>query len=176
MRHIGMIIFVFLIGCRYTKENKTKDTKPKGTITFSGDYKICDTCKMTILVHHEECTTCGDITVDSGDIYLKKDLLKNINDLAVNTHNSKKSLVLSPNKIPIHELYFANKHYFNKLWKDKIGFKDFYKTFRLTGKIVEIRRRILNNGVVESYPSLFFKVEKAVEIDTGYLRRIIENK
>lgn len=38
--------------------------------------------------------------------------------------------------------------------------------------MTEIKRRKLENGVVESYPSLFFKVEEAVEIDTSYLKKM----
>jgi hypothetical protein len=126
---------------------------------------------MTILVHKEDCTTCGEITVDSGTTYLSNAILSITNKLAVNS-NDLDSFVLSPNYVPIHELYFADENYSNKLWRDTIKFKDYYKAFRLTGKVVEIKRRVLDNGVVEIYPSLFFKVDKAVEVDTSYLSKV----
>lgn len=137
---------------------------------FSEKYIVCDTCISTIIVHHEECTTCGEITVDSGNVYLSHDILEKCNTLA-NNPASARSGKFSPNYIFMHELYFSNKGYFNKLWKDK-EFKDYDKAFRLTGKVVDVKRRVLGNGVVEIYPSLFFKVYKATEVDTAYLEKI----
>ena len=155
------------------KASKPIANKPKAAITFFDNFTICDTCQMTILVHHEECTTSGEITIDSGAIYLTNALLKNVNKWVVNL-DKLDSFVLSQNCVPLHELYFADKHYFSKLWTDTIDFKDLYKAFRLTGKVVDIKRRVLDNRVVEIYPSLFFKVDKAVQIDTSYLRKITE--
>ncbi|GAB2833076.1 hypothetical protein GCM10027043_38780 [Ferruginibacter profundus] len=73
MKHFAVIILIFLAACN-DKASKTIAANPKATISFFGDFTICDTCQMTILVHHEECTTCGEITVDSGEIYLSNDL------------------------------------------------------------------------------------------------------
>ena len=149
------------------KTSKTIAVKPKAKITFSDNYIICDTCNTTVVVHHDDCTTCGEITVDSGAIYLTKEILKNVENLAINT-DREDTFILPPNYIPLHELYLSDKHYFRTLWKDTIEYKDIYKAFRLTGKIVEIKRRVLDNGVVEIYPSLFFKVDKAVEVYSNY--------
>lgn len=166
MRHFAIFILILLGACK-DKTSKTIAAKPKATIIFSTNFTICDTCQMTILVHHEECTTCGEITVDSGAIYLTKDLLKSINELVVNL-DKLDSFTLSPNYISLHELFFADKNYFCKLWADTIDFKDLHKAFRLSGKVVKIKRRVLDNGVNEIYPSLFFKVDKAVQVHTSY--------
>ena len=169
MRYI-VIIFILIVGCM-DRSKTIVDTSTKPTITFSGNYIVCDTCQMTILVHHEECTTCGEITIDSGTVYLATKILEHIDTLAINS-DQQDTFLLPPNYIPIHELFFSDKHYFTKLWTDTIEFKDFYKAFRLTGKVIEIKRRVLENGVVESYPSLLFKVDKAVQVDTGYLGKV----
>jgi|GEM_PF-2733979 len=166
----AIIIFILIVACK-DKSSKTVDINPKATITFSGDYIICDTCQTTILVHHDECTTCGEITVDSGTIYLTSDIVRSANKLAINS-DEPDTFLLPPNYVALHELYFSDKHYFNKLWTDTVNFKDFYKTFRLTGKVVEIKRRVLDNEIVENYPSLFFKVDKAVQVDTSYLKKV----
>jgi hypothetical protein len=169
-KYIMIILLASVISCKEKKIDKLNgDFEEK--ITFNDEYKICDTCTTTILVHHNESTTSGEITIDSGIVYLSHEILKNVNSLAVNIEPSKKPII-SPNHILNRELHFADKNYFNKLWKDTINFTDLYKAFRLKGKVTEIKRRKLENGVIESYPSLFFKVEKAVEIDTTYLKTV----
>jgi len=138
---------------------------------FFGKYILCDTCTSTIIVHHSECTTCGDISIDSGIVYLSNQIINMAITLV--TKSDKNDLKhLSPNMISCTELYFSDKNYFSELWADTIAFKDFYKAFRLTGKVIEVKPRVLNNGVSEVYPSLFFKVDKATAVDTSYLNSI----
>ena len=83
MRHFAIISLFFLVACK-DKTTKTIVAKPKTKITFSDNFTICDTCQMTILVHHDECTTCGEITIDSGAVFLTNKILKNVVTLAIN--------------------------------------------------------------------------------------------
>ena len=133
-----IISIASLISCKgKTSDKLNSDSKAK--ITFSNEYEICDTCTTTILVSHNESTLSGEITIDSGIVYLSHKILKNVNSLAVNIEPSKKPII-SPNHILNRELHFADKNYFNKLWKDTINFTDLYKVFRLKGKVTEIKR------------------------------------
>jgi hypothetical protein len=170
MKYLTLILITLLIACN-NKKNKEISLKQKEKITFNDEYKVCDTCTTTILVHHMESTRSGEITIDSGIVYLSNKILHNIDSLAVNTDNSK-SYLIPPIHILNRELNFTDRNYFAKLWKDTVNFTDLYKVFRLKGKVTEIKRRKLDNGEIESYPSLFFKVDKAVEIDTSYLRKV----
>jgi len=172
-----LIMLFSIISCN-NKSIKINIDNKKNTIEFFDKYIVCDTCKSVILVHHDECTFCGEMTVDSGTVYLTNKILKSIDTLASNTYNIDTSLE-SYNKVSLNELYFSDSNYYFKLWKDSINFKDWYKVFRLTGQVTELKRRILSNGIIVEYPSLFFKVEKAEEIDTAYLtlyrHRILKN-
>jgi len=132
----------------------------KASIKFIGNYNICDTCKTTIFVHHDECTMCGEITVDSGTVYLTNQILKAANAL-INYKTD--SFLVSPNTIYINELYFADTSYFAKLYNNP---KTFDKKYFLTGKVVAVKHRHLSDSETEVYPSLFFAVDKATEIYT----------
>ncbi len=129
---------------------------------------------MTILMHHEECTDCGEIIVDSGTIYLTNTILKKAEKLPVPIDSS--NIFSWPaNRVSLTDLYFEDKHYFKKLYTDTVNYKDLYKVFRLKGRITDIGRRKLSNGVVSTSPSLFFRVEHATEVDTGYFKKITSN-
>jgi hypothetical protein len=166
MRANFLLILLFIVACNDSSINTKKQN-----IQFSDKYIVCDTCNSTIIVHHDACTICGEISVDSGTVFITSDILSAIDTLAINSNNLD-SFLVSPNIVSLRELYFTDHDYFKKLWKDTINFQDIYKAFRLTGKVTEIKRRVLDNGVIVTYPSLFFKVYKAEEIDTAYLRKI----
>ena len=106
---------------------------------------------------------CGEISVDSGTIYLTREILKAADTLVYSSENGD-TFITSPNVVSLRELYFSDTGYFKRLWKSKTNSQDLPKLFRLTGKVTEIKRRILDNGVVEINPSLFFKVESAAEV------------
>jgi len=171
MKHLGLI-FLILPSLLESCSNRTTEKNKDSTIEFSEKYLVCDTCTSTILVHHDDFTTCGEITVDSGTVYLTSAILKKANSLGINFSSTEDTFVGSPNMISLRELFFSDKHDINKLWTDTVDFKDFYKTFRLSGKVIDVKRRVLDNGVTEDYPSLFFKSEKVEEIDTTYSKKI----
>ena len=56
-------------------------TQKKSNIQIGGNYKICDTCKTTIIVGHNECTDCADLQVDSGFIYISQNLFDQIDTM-----------------------------------------------------------------------------------------------
>ena len=172
MKHCSILMIFFLIACNAATVKKNEHSK-KQNIQFSGKYLVCDTCSTIIIVHHDECTNCGEISVDSGTVFITSNILRTIDSFG-NSLTRIDSTNLFSNAVSVKELYFSDPGYFKNLWKDTVNFMDLYKVFRLTGKVTEIKRRVLDNGVVEENPSLFFKADKAEEIDTAYLKKITQ--
>ena len=141
-------------------------TQKKSNIQIGGNYKICDTCKTTIIVGHNECTDCADLQVDSGFIYISQNLFDQIDTMKKDTG------LFTPNRISASDLYLSDKKYFYKLWPDTINFKDFYKVYRVTGKVTEVKHRVFAEGSREPYPSFYFHVDKAKELDTAYAKKV----
>ncbi|MFI5141309.1 MAG: hypothetical protein ACHQII_03035, partial [Bacteroidia bacterium] len=113
MKYLATITFLLVISCCTNNVNRHENT----SIKFFGNYNICDTCQTTILVHHDECTTCGDILVDSGTVYFTNQIYKQANAL-VDSSAKADSFLLSPNNIDVNQLYFSNPRQFTKLWSD----------------------------------------------------------
>jgi hypothetical protein len=74
------------------------------------------------------------------------------------------TLFVPHNTISLRELYFADSSYYEKLWPSTSSANNSSKFYRLTGKIVDVRRRVLQNGIIEAYPVLFFKVDTAQRV------------
>ncbi|TCC92338.1 hypothetical protein EZ428_11470 [Pedobacter frigiditerrae] len=170
MRNYLFTCLLFVIACN----NKTIETQKSGNWKLKGNYKICDTCTTIILVHHDECTECADLYVDSGTIFIPTKVLSMIDTLSLNT---KSSIMSQSNQVNLSDINLDDASYFNKLWSDSIKYedrylKDLHNAFRLKGRILSFERRFFN-GKKSYYPSLYFKVLKAEEIDTAYLRKTI---
>jgi len=168
MKNHLLICLLFIIACN----NKPIQTQKDSNWKLEGNYKFCDTCTTTILVHHEETTDGGDLYIDSGTIYISKNVLKMIDTTSL---NAKSDIMSQSNQVNLSYINLDEASYFNKLWSDSIKyedtyFKDLHNAFRLKGKIVSFERRFFN-GKKSYYPRLYFKVLKAEEIDTAYLRK-----
>ena len=171
MKHCSILVVFFLVACNAATVKQNEHSKKQG-VQFSGKYLVCDTCSTIIVVHHDECTNCGEISVDSGTVFITNNILKIVDSFGNNLTGIDSANF--SNAVSLNELYFSDPGYFKTLWKDTVNFADLYKAFRLTGKVTEIKRRVLDNGVVETPPSLFFKVDKAEEVDTSYLKKITQ--
>jgi hypothetical protein len=152
-----LLFFIFFVSCKEKKADKGeafRNTKNQ----FIESPVICDTCITTIIVHHDDCTFCGEITVDSGVVFIPSKILR-INDTLIDYSNIEDSSYVPHHQISLKGLTIGKEAFLN-LWKDTMNGSDLYKTFRLTGKIIDLKRRVLDNGVIEPYPTLVFKIEE----------------
>lgn len=168
-----ILLSICAIAACNTPNKKRPTLSKKNAIEFRGNYVVCDTCLMTVLVHHDECTDCKDIIVDSGTVYLPHEILKKAENLVVDVDTTNLFSVVA-NRVSVSDLRFEDRDYFRKLYTDTVNYRDLYKAFRLKGKIVDVGRRKSKYGVIETSPSLFFRASHAVEIDTAYWRKITE--
>ncbi|RZJ99380.1 MAG: hypothetical protein EOO43_26545 [Flavobacterium sp.] len=171
LRFALTLVCIIAVAACNTNDKKSADHKKKNVLEFRGSYVVCDTCEMTILVEHNECTDCKDIVVDSGAIYISNAILKKAEKLVVEVDTTNLFSVVA-NRVSVSDLRFEDKNYFKKLYTDTINYSDLYRVFRLKGKIVDIGRRKSKYGIIETSPSLFFRVSHAEEIDTAYLKKI----
>ncbi|WP_147425762.1 hypothetical protein [Mucilaginibacter gracilis] len=133
--------------------------------------KICDTCETVIVAEHIESTGSSDLQNDSGIVYMP-------NKVILKVRHSVDSLRHIPNRDTMFsgpgsflnsgDLKLAKRNNFYKLWPDTIQFKDYYKVYRLKGKITDC---FVTDG---NFVRLIFKMESYHELDTTYVKRMME--
>jgi hypothetical protein len=126
---------------------------------------------VTLVVHHSECTTCQDLTVDSGSVRIPSHLRQAFIDNQLKYRQwgprlSRAQLVKSYNSqdYKVTELTLSSKAVFDSLFAvpgrtitlyqggDSISYPwDFDRHYRISGQIILIQRR---------YP--VFKIQRAV--------------
>lgn len=100
-----------------------------------------------------ECTECKDLHVDSGVVYVP---FKVVNDFKVSKKQRKETGAHFV-KLNTTDLYLEDKNDFYKLWPDTITWGDFYKKYRVTGKVVKLKEN-----------SLYFEMLSYTRIDSAY--------
>ena len=63
-------------------------------------------------------------------------------------------------------------HYFYKLWPDTVAREEHFQVYRLIGKVTEVKHAVFDDGTMEPYPSFYFHVDKAKELDTAYAKKV----
>jgi hypothetical protein len=163
------LLLLFIFACKNDSSEKNKNSKNVKPL-FKDLFIICDTCTSTIIVHRNECIFCGEISVDSGSVFYTHKILNIIDTLSDNADQSD-TFHINHNLISLKELSIEQTPFFN-LQNESIENSEFQKKFRLTGTVVDVKRRALGNGVTEAYPSLVFKITSKIEVaNTAFPKR-----
>lgn len=156
----NIIIALFLgifISCKTPNTNNPVAFQQHlDSITYVQNAIFCDTCVSTLIVEHQECTECSDLFVDSGIVFIGKNVIAQF-DFEQKRKTKSRINTLKLNTL---DLCFEDKHDYYKLWPDTISFKDWGKKYRVTGKVTEYN---------ESY--LTFKLLNYTLLDTIYARK-----
>jgi hypothetical protein len=131
--------------CRYSLRNNAK---------------VCDTCLTTIIVHHDECTECRDIYVDSGTVYLDHQTVRYFDSLAKSRIRPADEIGTFDGLINTVDMYLEKSTDYKRLWKFPDA-GDLYKKYRLTGRIVLNKK---NQWIV-------FKIKHFTLLDSVYSKR-----
>lgn len=163
---------LFLSSSCINKRQEEKVVKQNGNKNFRiyGNYKICDSCKTRVFVSRANCLFSDEVNVESGILKIPNKILSNYKDSLISDSISmKRATVVNAfdyqtnqfvkNQVTLNTNKLYLKNFFSfPLFKSN----NYFQIFEISGDVVEIKRRVFDNGIMDSLYTIYFSVDSLV--------------